>query len=77
MMFPASNWTFWWPWPWRGMKLQEALELTAKVLVKTMDTASPTAERLEFGIVPGKEGVEKDGEIGWNWTFILIFCMML
>lgn len=34
------------------MKLQEALELTAKVLVKTMDTASPTAERLEFGIVP-------------------------
>ena len=40
-----------------GMKLQEALELTAKVLVKTMDTASPTAERLEFGIVPGKEGM--------------------
>ena len=37
------------------MKLQEALELTAKVLVKTMDTASPTAERLEFGIVPGKK----------------------
>eukprot|EP00913_Durusdinium_trenchii_P015685 g14740.t1 len=34
-----------------GMKLQEALDLTAKVLVKTMDTASPTAERLEFGIV--------------------------
>lgn len=34
-----------------GMKLQEALELTAKVLVKTMDTASPTAERLEFGVV--------------------------
>ena len=28
-----------------------AEELTAKVLVKTMDTASPTAERLEFGIV--------------------------
>ena len=27
-----------------GMKLQEALDLTAKVLVKTMDTASPTAE---------------------------------
>ena len=23
------------------------------------------------------EGVEKDGEIGWNWTFIFIFCMML
>eukprot|EP00933_Yihiella_yeosuensis_P003830 TRINITY_DN1071_c0_g1_i1.p1 TRINITY_DN1071_c0_g1~~TRINITY_DN1071_c0_g1_i1.p1 ORF type:complete len:285 (-),score=77.11 TRINITY_DN1071_c0_g1_i1:119-874(-) len=34
-----------------GMKVQEALELTAKVLVKTMDTAAPTAERLEFGIV--------------------------
>ena len=33
------------------MKLQEALDLTAKVLVKTMDTASPRAERLEFGIV--------------------------
>lgn len=38
-----------------GMKLQEALELTAKVLVKTMDTASPTAERLEFGIVPWQQ----------------------
>ncbi|CAE8627030.1 unnamed protein product [Polarella glacialis] len=34
-----------------GMKVQEALELAAKVLVKTMDTAAPTAERLEFGIV--------------------------
>eukprot|EP00933_Yihiella_yeosuensis_P028798 TRINITY_DN22610_c0_g1_i1.p1 TRINITY_DN22610_c0_g1~~TRINITY_DN22610_c0_g1_i1.p1 ORF type:complete len:255 (-),score=53.60 TRINITY_DN22610_c0_g1_i1:193-957(-) len=34
-----------------GLKLQEALELTAKVLVKTMDTATPTAERLEFGVV--------------------------
>jgi len=33
-----------------GMKIQEALELTAKVLVKTMDTASPTADRLEFGL---------------------------
>lgn len=34
-----------------GMKLQEALELTAKVLVKTMDTATPNAEKLEFSIV--------------------------
>merc|ERR1719378_791038 len=34
-----------------GMKVQEALELTAKVLVKTMDTANPNAEKLEFGIV--------------------------
>eukprot|EP00913_Durusdinium_trenchii_P029514 g27666.t1 len=45
-----------------GMKLQEALEprhgklsfwlrACCWVLVKTMDTASPTAERLEFGIV--------------------------
>ncbi|CAE8583194.1 unnamed protein product [Polarella glacialis] len=34
-----------------GMKTQEALELAAKVLVKTMDTAAPTAERLEFGMV--------------------------
>mmetsp|Transcript_80621 Transcript_80621/g.212610 ORF Transcript_80621/g.212610 Transcript_80621/m.212610 type:complete len:255 (-) Transcript_80621:106-870(-) len=34
-----------------GMKLQEALELTAKVLTKTMDTANPNAEKLEFGIV--------------------------
>lgn len=39
------------------MKLQEALELTAKVLVKTMDTASPTAERLEFGIVPWQKQI--------------------
>lgn len=34
-----------------GMKIQEALELTAKVLVKTMDTATPNAEKLEFGVV--------------------------
>jgi len=37
---------------WRpGLKIQEALELTAKVLVKTMDTASPNAEKLEFAVV--------------------------
>mmetsp|Transcript_70228 Transcript_70228/g.183097 ORF Transcript_70228/g.183097 Transcript_70228/m.183097 type:complete len:82 (+) Transcript_70228:1-246(+) len=34
-----------------GLALQEALELTAKVLTKTMDTANPTAEKLEFGVV--------------------------
>lgn len=34
-----------------GMKVQEALELAAKVLVKTIDTTSPNAEKLEFGIV--------------------------
>merc|ERR1712050_615894 len=34
-----------------GMKLQEALELTAKVLTKTMDTANANAEKLEFGVV--------------------------
>jgi 20S proteasome subunit alpha 3 len=34
-----------------GLALQEALELTAKVLTKTMDTANPTAEKIEFGVV--------------------------
>ena len=34
-----------------GERLYAPEELTAKVLVKTMDTASPTAERLEFGVV--------------------------
>lgn len=34
-----------------GMKVQEALELAAKVLVKTMDTTSPNAEKLEFAVV--------------------------
>lgn len=34
-----------------GMKLQEALDLAAKVLVKTMDTATPNAEKLEFAVV--------------------------
>jgi len=33
------------------MKLNEAIELAAKVLVKTMDTATPNAEKLEFGVV--------------------------
>merc|ERR1712087_959125 len=37
------------------MKIQEALELTAKVLTKTMDTANPNAEKLEFGIVEKTE----------------------
>mmetsp|Transcript_6161 Transcript_6161/g.10714 ORF Transcript_6161/g.10714 Transcript_6161/m.10714 type:complete len:252 (-) Transcript_6161:101-856(-) len=34
-----------------GMKLQQALELAAKALTKTMDTATPNAEKLEFGVV--------------------------
>jgi len=33
------------------LKLPEALELAAKVLVKTMDTATPNAEKIEFGVV--------------------------
>jgi len=33
------------------LNLQGALELAAKVLVKTMDTATPNAEKLEFGVV--------------------------
>jgi len=33
------------------MKLNDAVELAAKVLVKTMDTATPNAEKVEFGIV--------------------------
>jgi len=39
-----------------GLKIQEALELTAKVLTKTMDTANPNSEKLEFGIVERVEG---------------------
>jgi len=34
-----------------GLNVQEALELAAKTLIKTMDTASPNAEKLEFGVV--------------------------
>merc|ERR1712137_1467083 len=34
-----------------GLSVKEGLELTAKVLTKTMDTANPTAEKLEFGLV--------------------------
>jgi len=37
------------------LSVQEALELTAKVLTKTMDTANPNAEKLEFGIVEKTE----------------------
>merc|ERR1712176_1705320 len=37
------------------MKVQEALELAAKALIKTMDTASPNAEKLEFGVVEKTE----------------------
>merc|ERR1712176_1097025 len=38
-----------------GLKMQEALELAAKVLVKTMDTANPNAEKLEFAVVEETE----------------------
>jgi len=34
-----------------GLKVKEVLELAAKVLVKTMDTASPTSEKVEMGVV--------------------------
>merc|ERR1711862_495621 len=34
-----------------GLKMQDTLELAAKVLTKTMDTASPNAEKLEFAVV--------------------------
>jgi len=38
-----------------GLKTQEALELAAKVLTKTMDTANPNSEKLEFGVVEKTE----------------------
>merc|ERR1740121_2462048 len=44
-----------------GMKVQEALELTAKVLVKTMDTANPNAEKTESGKVRFR--MLKDSEV--------------
>jgi 20S proteasome subunit alpha 3 len=34
-----------------NLNLQESLELAAKVLVKTMDTATPNAEKIEMGVV--------------------------
>mmetsp|Transcript_148128 Transcript_148128/g.258448 ORF Transcript_148128/g.258448 Transcript_148128/m.258448 type:complete len:258 (-) Transcript_148128:142-915(-) len=40
-------------------KLKDALELTAKVLVKTMDTATPSADKLEFGVVEMRDGIPK------------------
>lgn len=52
-----------------GLTTQGSLELTAKVLAKTMDTASPNAEKLEFAVVERVEGGEvrfrmlKDAEI--------------
>lgn len=39
-----------------GLKLHEALELTAKVLTKTMDAAKPNSEKLEFGVVELVDG---------------------
>jgi len=38
-----------------NLSVKEALELTAKVLTKTMDTANPNAEKLEFGVVEKTE----------------------
>merc|ERR1712050_761365 len=38
-----------------GMTTQEALDLAAKVLTKTMDTANPNSEKLEFGVVEAVE----------------------
>lgn len=52
-----------------GLSTQEALELTAKVLVKTMDTAAPNAEKIEFGVVEAPDHGEirfrllKDAEV--------------
>merc|ERR550514_2131036 len=34
-----------------GLTIQEAKELAAKVLTKTMDTGVPTAEKLEFAVL--------------------------
>jgi len=34
-----------------GLSTQEALQLAAKVLTKTMDTATPNAEKIEMGVV--------------------------
>jgi len=37
------------------MNLHKGLELAAKVLTKTMDTATPNADKLEFGVVEKTE----------------------
>lgn len=34
-----------------NLSLQESLELAAKVLVKTMDTATPNSEKIEMGVI--------------------------
>merc|ERR1740123_2645193 len=51
-----------------GLTTQEALELAAKVLTKTMDTANPTAEKLEFGVVErtesGQGGLDNSRGLG-------------
>ena len=45
-------------------------DLTAKVLVKTMDTATPNAERLEFGIVYKTP----EGQVTWvGWWDAFFF----
>merc|ERR1712227_939160 len=34
-----------------GLNMKEVLELAAKVLTKTMDTATPNAEKIEMGVI--------------------------
>jgi len=52
-----------------GLTTQEALDLAAKVLTKTMDTANPNSEKLEFGVVERTESGQarlrmlKDAEV--------------
>ncbi|KAF4715153.1 Proteasome subunit alpha type-4, partial [Perkinsus olseni] len=44
------------------MSTKECLDLVAKVLVKSMDTATPTAETLEFGVLT----LNKDKEVAFR-----------
>jgi len=44
------------------MTLEEGLLLVAKCLVKTLDTTTPTADKLEFGTLVKKE----DGSVGYR-----------
>lgn len=37
------------------MSLDDALSLAARVLIKTMDTATPSSERLEFAVITRDE----------------------
>lgn len=48
------------PQQWRDdLSLDEALALAAKVLIKTMDTATPSSERLEFATITRDEASKK------------------